>query len=139
MPAGATTRAVEVAGRTPEQIAAPPAPTIYQIWERRDERRALPARDGPEECVDLEFLPSAEGATYIVQHLGENAGRAKPLGARSDPRSHFFIRCTADAVEIFNSIKWPPRRVGVANHLSKVEIIKTYKVKKRSLLSKFTH
>jgi hypothetical protein len=113
-------------------------PTIYQIWERRDELRALPVREAPEESADLEFLPSAEGATYVLQNVGENAGRSKPLGTDASQGSHFFIRCDEAAVGILNSIKWPPRRVG-ANHLSKPEVIKTYKVKKRALLSKFTH
>jgi hypothetical protein len=113
-------------------------PTIFQIWERRDELRLLPLREAPEECADLEFLPSPEGASYIIQNVGENAGRSKPLGSDPSPGSHFFIRCDETAVEILNSVKWPPRRVG-ANHLSKAEVIKTYKVKKRALLSKFTH
>ena len=113
-------------------------PTIFQIWERRDELRALPVREAPEESADLEFLPSAEGATYVLQNVGENAGRSKPLGTDASPGSHFFIRCDEAAVATLNSIKWPPRRVG-ANHLSKPEVIKTYKVKKRALLSKFTH
>ena len=95
-------------------------------------------REAPEECADLEFLPSPEGAMYIIQNVGENAGRSKPLGSDPSPGSHFFIRCDEAAVEILNSVRWPPRRVG-ANHLSKAEIIKTYKVKKRALLSKFTH
>jgi hypothetical protein len=73
-----------------------------------------------------------------LQKVGENAGRSKPLGTDASPGSHFFIRCDEAAVAILNSIKWPPRRVG-ANHLSKLEVIKTYKVKKRALLSKFTH
>ena len=113
-------------------------PTIFQIWERRDELRPLPVREASEESADLEFLPNAEGATYIIQNVGENAGRSKPLGSNPSPGSHFFIRCDDAAVEILNSIKWPPRRIG-ANYLSKGEVIKTYKVKKRSLLSKFTH
>lgn len=113
-------------------------PTIFQIWERRETLRPIPRRETAEECRDLEFLPSAEGASYVLQNVGENAGRSKPLGTDASPGSHFFIRCDADAVAILNSIKWPPRRVG-ANHLSKSEVIKTYKVKKRALLSKFTH
>jgi hypothetical protein len=113
-------------------------PTIFQIWERRDALRPLPPRQTAEECADLEFLPSAEGATYVLQNVGENAGRSKPLGTDASPGSHFFIRCDEAAVATLNSIKWPPRRVG-ANHLSKPEVIKTYKVKKRALLSKFTH
>lgn len=113
-------------------------PTIFQIWERRETLRPIPPRQTAEECADLEFLPSAEGATYVLQNVGENAGRSKPLGTDASPGSHFFIRCDEAAVAILNSIKWPPRRVG-ANHLSKPEVIKTYKVKKRALLSKFTH
>jgi hypothetical protein len=113
-------------------------PTIYQIWERRETLRPIPRWQTAEECADLEFLPSAEGATYVLQNVGENAGRSKPLGTDASPGSHFFIRCDEAAVAILNSIKWPPRRVG-ANHLSKPEVIKTYKVKKRALLSKFTH
>jgi hypothetical protein len=113
-------------------------PTIFQIWERRDELRPLPPRETADECADLEFLPSSEGATYIIQNLGENAGRSLPLGSKASPQSHFFIRCDEAAVAILNSIKWPPR-TGVVRNLSKAEIIRTYKVKKRSQLSKFTH
>jgi hypothetical protein len=80
---------------------------------------------------------SAEGATYVLQNVGENAGRSKPLGTDASPESHFFIRCDEAAVATLNSIKWPQRRVG-ANHLSKPDVIKTYRVKKRALLSKFT-
>jgi hypothetical protein len=111
---------------------------IFQVWERRTELRPLPLREAPEESVDLEFLPTAEGARYIIQNVGEYAGRSKLPGSNPSPGSHFFIRCDDAAVEILNSIKWPPRRIG-ANYLSKGEVIKTYKVKKRSLLSKFTH
>jgi hypothetical protein len=113
-------------------------PTIFQIWERRETLRPIARRETAEECADLEFLPSADGAKYILQHLGENAGRSKPLGTDASPGSHFFIRCDNNAVGILNSITWPPRRDGV-NHLSKAELIKTYKVKKRALLSKLTH
>jgi hypothetical protein len=112
--------------------------TIFQIWERRDELRPLPPRETAQESADLEFLPSQEGATYIIQNLGENAGRSLPLGSKASPQSHFFIRCDAAAVAILNSINWPPRN-GVVRNLSKAEIIKTYKIKKRSQLSKFTH
>jgi hypothetical protein len=113
-------------------------PTIFQIWEYREELRPLPAREAAEECADLDFLASAEGATYILQNMGENTGRSKPLGSNYSSGSHFFIRCDSAAIDILNSIKWPPRKIG-ANHLAKAEIIKTYKVKKRSLLSKYTH
>jgi hypothetical protein len=115
-------------------------PTIFQIWERRDELRPLPARDSnDEECADLEFLPSPEGASYIIQNVGEHAGRSRPLGFPASPRSHFFIRCNDAAVAVLNSIKWPPRKAGIVHHLSRAEIIRTYKVKKRGQLSKFTH
>jgi hypothetical protein len=112
--------------------------TIFQIWERRDELRELIPRDTPEQCADLEFLPTAEGATYIMQTLGENAGRSKPLGSEVSEGSHCFIRCDETAIAILNSIKWPPRKVGV-RHIEKPEIIKLYNLKKRQQLTKFTH
>jgi hypothetical protein len=114
-------------------------PTIFQIWERRDDFRPMPAREASEECADLEFLPSREGASYIIKNVGEHAGRSIPLGSPASPRSHFFIRCNDAAVAILNSIKWPPRRPGIVRRLSRAEIVRTYKVKKRSQLSKFTH
>jgi hypothetical protein len=113
-------------------------PTIFQIWERRDELRELIPRDTPEQCADLEFLPTAEGATYIMQTLGEDAGRSKPLGSKVSEGSHCFIRCDETAIAILNSIKWPPRKVGV-RHIEKLEIIKLYNLKKRQQLTKFTH
>jgi len=54
-------------------------PTIYQIWERRETLRPIPRRETAEECADLEFLPSADGAKYILQNVGENSGRSNPL------------------------------------------------------------
>ncbi len=114
-------------------------PTIYQIWERREELRPLPVRETSEECADLEFLPSSEGASYIIKNVGEQAGRSIPIGSEASLRSHFFIGCDDAAVAVLNSIKWPPRIPGIVRHLSKAEIIRTYKTKKRSQLSKFTH
>ena len=114
-------------------------PTIFQIWEHREELRPLPVQETSERCADLEFLPSAEGASYIIKNVGEHAGRSVPVGTNASPRSHFFIRCDDAAVAILNSIKWPPRKPGVVHHLSRAEIIRTYKVKKRGQLSKFTH
>ena len=113
--------------------------TIFQIWERRDELRPLPARETSEECADLEFLSSPEGASYIILNAGEHAGRSIPIGSKASLSVHFFIRCDDAAVAILNSIKWPPRKPGIVSHLSKAEIIRTYKIKKRSQLSKFTH
>ena len=114
-------------------------PTIFQVWERRDELRPLPVRESAEECADLEFLRSPEGATYIIQNVGEHAGRSRPLDFPAQPSTHFFIRCDDAAVAILNSIKWPPRKPGIVRNLEKSEIVRAYKVKKRSQLSKFTH
>jgi hypothetical protein len=98
-----------------------------------------PPRDSDEQCSDLEFLRSAEGANYIIQNVGEAAGRSRPLNFPAKPSMHFFIRCDDAAVGILNSIKWPPRKPGIVRNLEKAEIIRAYKIKKRSQLSKFTH
>jgi hypothetical protein len=114
-------------------------PTTFQIWERRDALRGIIPRDTPEKSADLEFLSSAEGATYIMKNIGDRAGRSVPVGSKVSANSHFFIRCDDAAIKILNLCTWPPRKVGVTPHLGKPEIIKIYNLKKRQQLSKFVH
>lgn len=63
--------------------------TTFMIWERREEPRPL----WPTETrhPDFEFLPSRDGADFMIQRVGADAGRVHEEFGKSGS-AHYFIR-----------------------------------------------
>lgn len=66
-------------------------PCVFQIWERRADERALPARALTH--PDFEFVP-LEGAHFAVQRVGVMAGAVKDRPSSRSSSSHHGVRAT---------------------------------------------
>jgi len=62
-------------------------PCVFQVWERMDVLRHVPASVEP---VGFEFVKPSESHDFVVRRVGVYAGRA--LQGEASPQSHYFIK-----------------------------------------------
>ncbi len=110
-------------------------PTVFQTWIRRDEKRneiGLPTSH-----PDFEFLPSGDGAEFVIRRVGGKAGSIS-YNSDASPASHLFIKPKVAGVEErFRSLDF----VSAANltagkpSLAKSDIVRLYSDLRRSQTS----
>ncbi|MCA8162072.1 Eco57I restriction-modification methylase domain-containing protein [Burkholderia cepacia] len=99
-------------------------PTVFQVWERRDELRPLTVL--PAKHADFAFVPFAQRHTadFAIQRIGVNAGAVKDLDAKHlSKNSHRFVRVTdrnrlAEVRAVFEAADWAPIKARVAGNPS---------------------
>lgn len=100
-------------------------PTVFQIWERRPEKRALRIRETRH--PDFEFT-TADLADFAIQRVGAQAGRVH-RGFKKSKKSHYFIR--GDVENIMVQLRGEFSKVAgdVAGNpsLAKAEIVSLYR------------
>ncbi|HIH2744630.1 TPA: Eco57I restriction-modification methylase domain-containing protein [Burkholderia lata] len=109
-------------------------PTVFQVWERRDEQRALVVL--PTTHSDFAFVPYAQRHTadFAIQRVGVHAGRVKDLDAEHlGQGSHRFVRVTdrtrvAEVRAVFEAIDWAPVKACVAGNpsIANGEMVQAY-------------
>ena len=109
-------------------------PTVFQVWERRDEQRALIVL--PTTHADFAFVPYAQRDTadFAIQRIGVNAGRVKDLAATHlSQNSHRFVRVTdrnrvAEVRAVFEAVDWAPIKACVAGNpsIANGEMVQAY-------------
>ncbi|WP_186197657.1 Eco57I restriction-modification methylase domain-containing protein [Burkholderia gladioli] len=111
-------------------------PTVFQVWERRDEQRPLTVL--PTTHADFVFVPYAQRHTadFAIQRVGVNAGRVKDLDAEHlGQGSHRFVRVTdrtrvAEVRAVFEAIDWAPIKACVAGNpsIANGEMVQAYEL-----------
>lgn len=111
-------------------------PTVFQVWERRDEQRPLTVL--PTKHADFAFVPYAQRRTadFAIQRVGVNAGRVKDLDAEHlGQGSHRFVRVTdrtrvAEVRAVFEAIDWAPIKACVAGNpsIANGEMVQAYEL-----------
>lgn len=98
-------------------------PAIFQIWERRPERREL--RHVETRHSDFDFT-TPDRADFAIQRVGARAGRVH-RDFTASPSSHYFIR--GDVEDIMGQLDFPSVARNVAGNpsLSKSEIVSLYR------------
>ncbi|HDR8943140.1 TPA: Eco57I restriction-modification methylase domain-containing protein [Burkholderia vietnamiensis] len=99
-------------------------PTVFQVWERRDDQRALIVL--PTTHADFAFVPYAQRDTadFAIQRIGVNAGTVKDLDAEHlSQNSHRLVRVTdrnrvAEVRAVFEAVDWAPIKACVAGNPS---------------------
>ncbi|SDG95091.1 N-6 DNA Methylase [Paraburkholderia phenazinium] len=109
-------------------------PTVFQVWEKRDELRPLIVL--PTTHADFAFVPAAqrETADFAIQRIGVNAGAVKDLDAEHlSENSHRFVRAidrsrVAEVRAVFESVDWAPVKARVAGNpsIANGEIVQAY-------------
>lgn len=109
-------------------------PTVFQVWERRDEPRPLTVL--PTTHADFAFVPYAQRDTadFAIQRIGVNAGAVKDLDAEHlSQNSHRFVRVTdrnrvAEVRAVFEAVDWSPIKACVAGcpSISNPEMVRAY-------------
>ena len=103
-------------------------PTVFQIWERRSNLRALTA--SVTRHPDFSFV-TASDAHFAFQRVGARAGLASVEGLRKSAQSHYFLRANDNYVmllERLKSIDWTPIKSRTAGNpsIGKGELIAAY-------------
>ncbi|MBR8042112.1 N-6 DNA methylase [Burkholderia cenocepacia] len=111
-------------------------PTVFQMWERREEQRPLTVL--PTTHADFVFVPYAQRHTadFAIQRVGVNAGRVKDLDAEHlGQGSHRFVRVTdrtrvAEVRAVFEAIDWAPIKACVAGNpsIANGEMVQAYEL-----------
>ncbi|AOZ05853.1 Eco57I restriction-modification methylase domain-containing protein [Cupriavidus malaysiensis] len=109
-------------------------PTVFQVWERRDEQRALIVL--PTTHADFAFVPYAQRDTadFAIQRIGVNAGAVKDLDAKHlSKNSHRLVRVTdrnrvAEVRALFEAVDWSPIKACVAGNpsIANGEMVRAY-------------
>ena len=109
-------------------------PTVFQVWERREEQRPLTVL--PTKHVDFAFVPYAQRHTadFAIQRVGVHAGRVKDLDAEHlGQGSHRFVRVidrtrVAEVRAVFEDIDWAPIKACVAGNpsIANGEMVQAY-------------
>ncbi|MDR8057678.1 Eco57I restriction-modification methylase domain-containing protein [Burkholderia cenocepacia] len=109
-------------------------PTVFQVWERRDEQRPLTVL--PTKHADFAFVPYAQRHTadFAIQRVGVHAGRVKDLDAEHlGQGSHRFVRVidrtrVAEVRAVFEAIDWAPVKACVAGNpsIANGEMVQAY-------------
>lgn len=109
-------------------------PTVFQVWERREEQRPLTVL--PTTHADFAFVPYAQRHTadFAIQRVGVNAGRVKDLDAEHlGQGSHRFVRVidrtrVAEVRAVFEAIDWAPIKACVAGNpsIANGEMVQAY-------------
>ncbi|PRG26986.1 Eco57I restriction-modification methylase domain-containing protein [Burkholderia multivorans] len=109
-------------------------PTVFQMWERREEQRPLTVL--PTTHADFVFVPYAQRHTadFAIQRVGVNAGRVKDLDAEHlGQGSHRFVRVidrtrVAEVRAVFEDIDWAPIKACVAGNpsIANGEMVQAY-------------
>lgn len=111
-------------------------PTVFQVWERREEQRPLTVL--PTKHADFAFVPYAQRHTadFAIQRVGVHAGRVKDLDAEHlGQGSHRFVRVidrtrVAEVRAVFEAIDWAPIKACVAGNpsIANGEMVQAYEV-----------
>ncbi|MGK8200604.1 Eco57I restriction-modification methylase domain-containing protein [Burkholderia cepacia] len=108
-------------------------PTVFQVWERRDEHRTLTVL--PATHTDFAFVPFERGtADFAIQRIGANAGTVKDLDApHLSKNSHRFVRVAdraqvAEVRAVFEGVDWSSVKACVAGcpSISNPEMVQAY-------------
>ncbi|MBJ9659109.1 Eco57I restriction-modification methylase domain-containing protein [Burkholderia gladioli] len=109
-------------------------PTVFQVWERREEQRPLTVL--PTTHADFAFVPYAQRHTadFAIQRVGVHAGRVKDLDAEHlGQGSHRFVRVidrtrVAEIRAVFEAIDWAPIKACVAGNpsIANGEMVQAY-------------
>ena len=105
-------------------------PSVFQVWERRDRRRALPKVSLDNRAI--EFVKTPEEADFAVRRVGGRAGKAMLEVISCAPVSHYFLKVKSDEfkkeslVDIINTIDFSELANATAGvrSISKAEFIK---------------
>lgn len=99
-------------------------PAVFQIWERRPERRALISRQTTH--PDFEFV-SPENATVVIRRIGARAGWIHPDKTVSES-SHYFIAGDVDRImrELEPQFRRMAQNTAGCPSLAKAEIVSIY-------------
>ncbi|MBJ9920643.1 MULTISPECIES: Eco57I restriction-modification methylase domain-containing protein [Burkholderia] len=111
-------------------------PTVFQVWERRDEQRPLIVL--PTTHADFVFVSYAQRDTadFAIQRIGVNAGAVKDLDAKHlSQNSHRFVRVTdrnlvAEVRAVFEAVDWAPIKACVAGNpsIANGEMVQAYQI-----------
>ncbi|HDR9236605.1 TPA: Eco57I restriction-modification methylase domain-containing protein [Burkholderia vietnamiensis] len=111
-------------------------PTVFQVWERRNEQRPLTVL--PTTHADFAFVPYAQRDTadFAIQRIGVNAGAVKDLDAEHlSQNSHRFVRVTdrnrvAEVRAVFEAVDWAPIKARVAGNpsIANGEMVQAYQI-----------
>jgi hypothetical protein len=103
-------------------------PTVFQIWEKRAEKRAVEQRRLTH--ADFTFT-AAHAADFAFQRVGARAGLVSVEGLQKSPQSHYFIKSHVGHRLLFNRLRmidWEPVKRCTAGNpsIGKGELISHY-------------
>lgn len=103
-------------------------PTVFQIWEKRGEARAI--TEAIRTHRDFAFV-GQPAAHFAFQRVGARAGLASVEGLRKSPQSHYFIKangCEKALLGRLRSINWEPIKQRTAGNpsIGKAELVSAY-------------
>jgi len=104
-----------------------PVPCVFQIWERRDERRFI--EDKKTNTNLFSFVKKSDNPDYAFRRVGFYAGKVYTEYNDKSEQSHYFIKSDKKIKEILESISWDhnntagPRSIGKSELIKKVEEI----------------
>ena len=103
-------------------------PTVFQIWEKHDTLRALVHYKMVHRDFSFVIAPEAH---FAFQRVGARAGLVSCEGLRKSPQSHYFLKASGDAEELFKrlqAIDWNEIKQRTAGNpsIGKGELTETY-------------
>lgn len=100
-------------------------PTVFQIWEKRENRRVKNTL--PTSHPDFNFT-CAESATFAIRRVGAYAGKVHQNFSLEESSNYFMSANTAGVEFVFSSIDFGPvaRRTAGNPSLSKTELVDLY-------------
>lgn len=103
-------------------------PTIFQIWQKSEERRKIINR--PLTHPHFEFV-NALCADFAFQRVGARAGLVSQEGLSKSPQSHYFLKAQSSAKRLFqelSGIDWSHVKSQTAGNpsIGKRELIEQY-------------
>ena len=104
-------------------------PTVFQIWERRAEKR-LP-QTAALSHPHFSFVRDPGQADFALQRVGVRAGRVSREGLTRSPQSHYFIAVrdhSRDVQGVLERIDWSAtaRRTAGTPSLARSELVAAY-------------
>lgn len=100
-------------------------PTVFQIWERRSQRRTMPSR----KLIHDHFaFTTAESADFAFQRVGARAGLVSYQGLCKSRQSHYFLKSALGTTLLFDrlsSLDWAPIKTRTAGNpsIGKAELL----------------
>lgn len=103
-------------------------PCVFQIWEKRDTDRFIPAKLEPK---NFEFVEKTNNPDISFRRVGVNAGYIDSLASEKSIQSHYFIKFTNEKslkknIKSLKNIKFDDNNTVGPRSISKQELINQF-------------